>query len=99
MYMFWPVVFVPFLYRDEVAVLVAGRTGRGIEGGAILCVGGKAVGHLIVDFQDTKLGAVSAIIPEVFAFDDGESLHDVFHGMAGSGEIGQKFSSAMCLPV
>jgi len=45
------------------------------------------VGHLVVDFQDAELGAVSAIIPEVFAFDDGESLHDVFYGMAGSGGI------------
>ena len=72
---------------DEVAFIVAGRTGRGIEGGAIFCVGGEAVGHLVVNFQDAELGAVSAIIPEVFAFDDGESLHDVFHRMTGSGEV------------
>jgi len=85
--MLWPVVFIPFIHRDEVAFCIAGRTGRGIECGAIFCVGGKAVGHLVVDFQDATLGAVSAIIPEIFTFNDGESFHDVFYCMAGSGEV------------
>lgn len=57
------------------------------------------MGHLVVDFQDAELGAVSAIIPEVFAFNDGESFHDVFHCMAGSGEISQKFRGSLGLPV
>lgn len=87
MYMFWPVIYIPLVNWDEVTIYVTRRTGRGIKGGAVFCVGGKAVGHLVVDFQDTKLGAVSAIIPEVFAFDDGESIHDVFYSMAGSGEV------------
>lgn len=40
--------------------------------------------HGIVDFQNAELGAVLAIFLFVLAFDDGESLHDVFYGMAGS---------------
>lgn len=42
------------------------------------------MGHLVVDFQDAEFGAVSAIIPEVFAFNDGESFHNVFYSMTGS---------------
>jgi hypothetical protein len=87
MYVLWPVVRIPLLLRNEAAVFIAGRTGRWIECGAIFCVGGETLGHLVVDFQDAELGAVSAIIPEVFAFDDGEGFHDVFYSMAGSGEI------------
>lgn len=99
MYVFWPVVLVPLLHRDEVAFCIAGRTGRGIEGASIFCVGGEAVGHLVVDFQDAKLGAVLPIFFFVFAFDDRESLHDVFYRMAGSGEIRQKFRGSLGLPV
>lgn len=90
-----PVVLVPLLHRDEVAFCIAGRTGRGIEGGAIFCVIPEAVGHLVVDFQDAELGAVFAIFPFVFAFDDWESFHYVFYGMARSWEIGQKFRGAL----
>ncbi len=77
MYMHRPVVYIPLLHRDEVAFIVAGRTGRGIEGGAIFCVGGEAVGHLVVDFQDAELGAVLAIFLFVFVFDYGEGFHDL----------------------
>lgn len=97
--MFWPVVFFPLLHGDKVAVSIAGRTWRGIEGGAILCVIIEAVGHLIVNFQDAELGAVFAIFPFVFAFDDWESLHDVIYSMEGSWEIGQKFRGALSLPI
>lgn len=57
------------------------------------------MGHLVVDFQDAELGAVLAIFLFVFAFDDGESFHDVFYSMAGSGEISQKLLGALGLPV
>ena len=87
MNMFWPVVVVPLLNGDEVPFCVAGRTGRGIEGASIFCVGGEAMGHLVVYFQDAELGTVSAIVPKVFTLDDGESFHDVFYRMTGSGEI------------
>jgi len=77
MYMLWPVVRIPLLLRNEAAVFIAGRTWRGIQGGAIFCVGGKAVGHLVVDFQDAELGAVLAIFLFVFVFDYGEGFHDL----------------------
>jgi hypothetical protein len=63
-----PVVFVPLIHRDEVAFWIAGRAGRGIEGGAILCAIPEAVGHLVEDFQDAELGAVLAIFLFDFAF-------------------------------
>ena len=94
-----PVVFVPLIHRDEVAFFVAWRTGRGIEGAEIFCVGGEAVGHLVVDFQDAELGAVLPIFLFVFTLDYGESLHDVFYRMTGSGEIRQKLRCAFSLPV
>jgi len=94
-----PVIFVPLINRDEVAFFVAGRAGKGIKSGAVFCVGGEVMGHLVVDFQDAEFGAVSAIIPEVFAFDDGESFHDVIHCVTWSWEIGQKFRGALGLPV
>lgn len=87
MYVLWPVIYVPLLHRDEAAVFIARGTGRGIEGRAIYCICCEAVGHLIVDFQDAALGAVFSILLFVFAFDDGESFHDVFYSMAGSGEV------------
>lgn len=77
--MLWPVVLVPFLYGDEVTICIAGRAGRGIEGGAILCVGGEAMGHLVVDFQDAEFGTVLPIFSFVLAYEDGESFHYVFH--------------------
>lgn len=57
------------------------------------------MGHLVVDFQDAELGAVLPIFLFVFTLDYGESFHDVFYGMAGSGEISQKLLGALSLPV
>lgn len=79
MYMFWPVVFIPFIYWDEVAFCIARGTGWGIESGAILCVGGKAIGHLVVDFQVAEFGKVLPIFSFVLAYEGGESFHYVFH--------------------
>lgn len=82
-----PVIFVPLINRDEVAFFVAGRAGKGIKSGAVFCVGGEVMGHLVVNFQDAELGAVLATFLFVFTLDYGESLHDVLYSMAGSGEI------------
>ena len=49
------------------------------------------MGHLVVNFQDAELGAVLAIFLFVFAFDDGEGLHDVVDSLAGSGKVGGKW--------
>lgn len=85
--MLWPVVLVPLIHGDEVASGIAGWAGRGIKSGAIFCVGGEALGHLVVDFQDASLGAVFSVFLFVFAFYDGEGLHDVLHRLAGSGKV------------
>lgn len=79
MYMLWPVVFIPFIYWDEVAFCIARGTGWGIESGAILSVGGKAIGHLVVDFQDAEFSTVLPIFSFVLAHEDGDSFHCVFH--------------------
>jgi hypothetical protein len=84
---------------DEAAVFVTRRTGRGIEGRAIFCVGGKAMSHLVVYFQDMDFGVVFAKFLFVFEFDDGESFHYVFYGITGSGKIGQKFLAPLGLPI
>lgn len=96
MYMLWPVVFIPLLHGDEVPVSIAGGAGRGIQGRVenwrgceVARWGGgfKEGGHGIVDLQDEALGAVFAIFLFVFAFDNGEGMHDVFHSVAGSGKV------------
>jgi len=79
MYMFRPIVFIPLLHRDEVAFCIARGTGWGIESGAILCVGGEAMGHLVEDFQDVEFGTVLPIFSFVLAHEDSESFHYVFH--------------------
>ena len=45
------------------------------------------MGHLVVYFQDAELGAVFSILFFVFAFNDGESFHNAFYSMTGSGEV------------
>ena len=99
MYVLRQVVLVPLLYGNEVAFCIAGRSSRGIEGGAIFCVGGKAISHLVVYFQDADFGAVFAKILFVFAFNDGERFHYVFYGITRSGKIGQKFLAPLGLPI
>ena len=44
------------------------------------------VGEGVVDLEDGVFGAVGAVFGFVFAFEDGEGVHDVGHGMAGRGE-------------
>lgn len=49
--------------------------------------GFKKRGQGVVDFQDAALAAVFAVFLFVLALNDGEGLHDVFHCVAGSGEV------------
>jgi hypothetical protein len=51
-------------------------------------IGLEEGGHGVIELQDTLLGAIVAVSPFVLAFHDGEALHDVFHGMTGSGKVG-----------
>ena len=57
-----------------------------IEQGLVCDTACDGLGQRVVDFEDGVLGAVGAVFGEVLALDDGESVHDVGHGMAGRGE-------------
>ena len=67
--------------------MAAGGIGgwRGEEG-LVRGAGGDGLGEGVVDLEDGFFGAVGAVFGFVFAFDDGEGVHDVGHGMAGRGE-------------
>ncbi len=64
--------------------------GRRVEEGLVGVAGCDGLGEGVVDLEDGFFGAVVAVFGLVLAFDDGEGVHDVGHGMAGRGEGGEK---------
>ncbi len=64
-----------------------GIGGWWIEEGLVGAARGDGAGEGVVDLEDGFFGAVVAVVfGFVFAFDDGEGVHDIGHGMAGRGE-------------
>ena len=59
---------------------------RRLQPGRIRLAGRHGLLHRVVHFQDGVLGAIAAVGGFVLAFDDGESIHDVGHGITGRGE-------------
>lgn len=71
--------------------MAARRVGGGrVEEGLVSRAARHGLGEGVVDLEDGFFGAVGAVFGFVFAFDDGEGVHDVGHGMAGRGEGGEK---------
>ena len=65
----------------------SGRRGAG-QAGLVGDAGAGGFGHGVVDFEDDALGAVLAVpLGFILALHDGEGVHDVGHGVAGSGEL------------
>ena len=64
-----------------------GIGGRWVEQGLVGNPTCHGFGEGVVDLEDGFFGAVVAVVfGFVFAFDDGEGVHDIGHGMAGRGE-------------
>ena len=63
-----------------------------VEAGFIRLACPHCLGHFVVDFKDNALSTVVAVVfLLVLAADDGESVHDVGHGVAWSREVALEF--------